>query len=100
MQFLLWIIVGLAGGWMTGKNMQGYGYGPLMDMVMGILGALAGGFIVRSAYLSGWERTTYTMLGAILGAVVLTVVSGLACGRKWYANLELAPQQDGRVSRR
>ena len=37
-----WIIVGLIAGWLTGKIMSGGGYGPLMDIIVGILGALAG----------------------------------------------------------
>jgi uncharacterized membrane protein YeaQ/YmgE (transglycosylase-associated protein family) len=32
MQFLTWMIVGLFAGWITGKNMRGYGYGRLIDV--------------------------------------------------------------------
>ena len=41
-----WVIVGLIAGWLTGKLMSGGGYGPLMDIIIGILGAMAGGFIM------------------------------------------------------
>lgn len=43
-----WIIVGLIAGWITGKIMKGSGYGAFMDMVIGIIGAIVGGFIMRT----------------------------------------------------
>jgi uncharacterized membrane protein YeaQ/YmgE (transglycosylase-associated protein family) len=82
MQFLLWIIVGLFAGWMTGKNMRGYGYGPLIDITMGIAGGVAGGFIMRSAGFPGIFGTT---LVAILGAILLTASVGVASGKERYA---------------
>jgi uncharacterized membrane protein YeaQ/YmgE (transglycosylase-associated protein family) len=85
MQFLLWIVVGLAGGWMAGKNMRGYGYGPLMDSVMGVAGGLAGGFITRVAALSGYNAALLSLLGAGAGAIALTALTGLTAGRQRYA---------------
>jgi uncharacterized membrane protein YeaQ/YmgE (transglycosylase-associated protein family) len=49
MYFLAWIVVGLITGSLTGKLLAGGGYGPMMDIVMGIAGALGGGSIVRLA---------------------------------------------------
>jgi uncharacterized membrane protein YeaQ/YmgE (transglycosylase-associated protein family) len=85
MQFLLWIIVGLAGGWMTGKNMRGYGYGPLIDITMGIAGGVTGGFIVASAGFPDHGGIFGATLGAILGAILLTLFMGVATGKKRYA---------------
>ena len=48
MHLLWWIIVGLVAGWATGKIMRGSGYGPLMDIVIGIIGAVIGGWIMNS----------------------------------------------------
>jgi len=85
MQFMLWIIVGLIAGWITGNRMRGYGYGPLMDILMGIAGAVVAGFIMRFAGYSGQGVILYTTLVAILGAVILTVLIGLVSGRSRYA---------------
>jgi uncharacterized membrane protein YeaQ/YmgE (transglycosylase-associated protein family) len=65
------IIVGLIAGWATGKIMKGSGYGPLMDIVLGIVGAVIGGFIMNlfGFYSSG--GLIPDVLVAILGAVVL-----------------------------
>jgi uncharacterized membrane protein YeaQ/YmgE (transglycosylase-associated protein family) len=59
-----WVLVGLIAGWAAGRIMKGGGYGVAMDIVLGIVGAVvggwlvgilgfqAGGFIRRSSWLS------------------------------------------------
>jgi len=74
MYILWWIIVGLIAGWATGKIMKGSGYGTLMDIVIGIAGALIGGFIMRFFGFAGGGGMIYTIAVAILGAVILTAV--------------------------
>jgi uncharacterized membrane protein YeaQ/YmgE (transglycosylase-associated protein family) len=69
-----WIVVGLIAGWAAGKIMKGGGYGTLMDIVLGIVGAIVGGFLlglvgVHAGGLIG------TILVAILGAVFLIWLS-------------------------
>ena len=48
MHILWWAIVGLIAGWATGKIMKGAGYGVLMDIMIGIAGAMLGGFLMRA----------------------------------------------------
>ena len=65
-----WIVVGLIAGWAAGKIMKGGGYGAIMDIVLGIVGAVVGGWMaglvgIRAGGLVG------TILIAILGAVFL-----------------------------
>jgi len=74
MQILWWIIVGLVAGWATGKIMKGAGYGVFMDIVIGIAGAIIGGFLMRSLGFVGRGGMIYTILVAIGGAVILTAV--------------------------
>jgi uncharacterized membrane protein YeaQ/YmgE (transglycosylase-associated protein family) len=85
MYFLSWIIVGLVAGWSAGKILKGNGYGPLMDIAMGICGAVVGGMFMRSAGFSGYGGTIITTLVAMLGAVLLTLLAGLVNGRRMYA---------------
>jgi uncharacterized membrane protein YeaQ/YmgE (transglycosylase-associated protein family) len=40
-----WIIIGIIAGWLTGKLMRGAGYGILMDLILGLIGAVIGGWI-------------------------------------------------------
>jgi uncharacterized membrane protein YeaQ/YmgE (transglycosylase-associated protein family) len=70
--WLIWVVlVGLIAGWAAGRIMKGSGYGPLMDIVLGILGGVIGGWILR---LLGFYTTgglLPSILVAIFGAVVL-----------------------------
>lgn len=85
MHLLWWIIVGLIAGWATGKIMRGSGYGPLMDIVVGIVGAIIGGWIMRAVGFSGQGGMIYTILIAILGAVILTWIVRLITGNRGQA---------------
>jgi uncharacterized membrane protein YeaQ/YmgE (transglycosylase-associated protein family) len=74
MYFLYIILVGLIAGWATGKIMRGSGYGVLMDIVIGIAGAIVGSWILRllGFYTSG--GLIASILVAIVGAVVLVAL--------------------------
>lgn len=44
--YLIWeIAIGILAGFLAGKIMRGRGYGVLMDLVLGLVGAVLGGFI-------------------------------------------------------
>jgi uncharacterized membrane protein YeaQ/YmgE (transglycosylase-associated protein family) len=66
-----WICVGLVAGWATGKILKGSGYGALADIVIGILGAIVGGFVMRAIGFSGSGGFFYTVFVAVLGAMIL-----------------------------
>ena len=51
-----WIIVGLIAGWAAGKIMKGGGYGVVADIVLGILGAILGGWVVGGAWIGRWRH--------------------------------------------
>ena len=85
MYFLSWIIVRLVTGWLAGKILKGNDYGPIMDIVMGIGGAAAGGLLMQSAGLGGYGGTILTTLVAMIGAVLLTLLAGLVNGRRMSA---------------
>jgi uncharacterized membrane protein YeaQ/YmgE (transglycosylase-associated protein family) len=65
-----WIVVGLIAGWAAGKIMKGGGYGVIADIILGILGAIIGGWVVG---VLGFGRggLIWSILVAILGAVIL-----------------------------
>ncbi len=74
MYLLAWILVGAVVGWGSGRVFQGNGYGPFMDTLMGVGGAVAGGFLMRSAGFGGYG-----------GAILLTVLTAYVNGRRIYA---------------
>ncbi len=85
MYFLTWIVIGLVTGWLTGKLVVGNGYGPILDIVMGIAGAIGGGFIMRLASSPAHGGLAYTSLAALMGAAILTATTAYANGRKRWA---------------
>jgi uncharacterized membrane protein YeaQ/YmgE (transglycosylase-associated protein family) len=71
-----WIVIGIIAGWLTGKLMRGAGYGILMDLILGLIGAVIGGWIFgRLGILS------YGFLGSLaaatVGAVILVAITRL-----------------------
>jgi uncharacterized membrane protein YeaQ/YmgE (transglycosylase-associated protein family) len=85
MYFVVWIITGLVIGWSAGKILKGNGYGPLMDIAMGICGAVAGGLLVQPAGVGSYRGTILTALVAMIGAALLTLFAGFVTGRRVYA---------------
>jgi len=74
MRLIWWIVVGLIAGWATGKIMKGGGYGVLIDIVIGIAGAVVGGWIMSLLGFSSAGGLIYTVIVAIGGAILLTVI--------------------------
>jgi len=86
MYLLAWILIGAVVGWGAGRILQGDGYGPFMDVAMGMGGAVGGGFLMRSAGIDGFAGTVVTTLVAVIGAVLLTVLGAYVNGRRIYAS--------------
>lgn len=74
MHLLWWILVGLVAGWGTGKIMKGGGYGFWLDILLGIVGALVGGFIARALGFSPSGGLLYTILIALGGSILVVFV--------------------------
>jgi uncharacterized membrane protein YeaQ/YmgE (transglycosylase-associated protein family) len=71
MGIILWIIFGALAGWIASAIMKSND-GVLMDIVIGIVGAVVGGWIMSFFGQSGVSGfNLYSFLVAILGAVVL-----------------------------
>jgi uncharacterized membrane protein YeaQ/YmgE (transglycosylase-associated protein family) len=85
MYILTWVAIGFVAGWLTGKLVVGNGYGPIVDMVMGIAGAVGGGFLMRLASSPAHGGLAYTSLAALLGAAILTATTAYANSRRRWA---------------
>jgi uncharacterized membrane protein YeaQ/YmgE (transglycosylase-associated protein family) len=70
MEFLWFLLIGLAAGWLAGQVMKGGGFGVLGDIIVGVIGALLGGFLFRQLGFS----TSGGLLGALIVATVGAVV--------------------------
>lgn len=80
MGILTWVIVGAIAGWLAGQVTKGRGFGFIGNMVIGIIGALVGGWLAGAVFnignaISGFNMTT--IIVAFLGAVVVLYVAKL-----------------------
>ena len=72
MSILAWIVLGVVAGFIGSKTVNKTGEGLVLDLVLGVVGALVGGFLFNTF---GHEGVTglniYSLLVATLGAVVV-----------------------------
>ena len=85
MGILSWIVVGLIAGWLASVVMRGGGYGLIGDIVVGIVGALIGGFLAANLLnmpnaVNGINITSIFV--AFVGAVILIAILRLVSGRR------------------
>jgi uncharacterized membrane protein YeaQ/YmgE (transglycosylase-associated protein family) len=75
MSILAWIVLGLIAGFIGSKLVNKSGEGLLRDILLGIVGAVVGGFIFRALGASGVTGLNlYSLLVAVIGAVVFLVL--------------------------
>jgi uncharacterized membrane protein YeaQ/YmgE (transglycosylase-associated protein family) len=76
MNFLLWIILGAVAGWLASLVMKtNREQGTIMDIVVGIVGAVIGGFLFETLGRSGVTGfNIYSLLVAFVGAVILLAI--------------------------
>ena len=75
MSYLAWIILGLIAGFIGSKIVNKTGEGVLLDIILGIVGAFAGGWLFSLVGASGVTGLNlYSLLVAVVGAVVVLVV--------------------------
>jgi uncharacterized membrane protein YeaQ/YmgE (transglycosylase-associated protein family) len=73
-----YIIIGGIAGWIAGKIVKGGGSGILMNIVIGIVGALIGGFLLSFFVDTAAGGFWFTLFTAVLGSVILLWVVGMA----------------------
>ena len=75
MSFLAWIVLGLLAGFIGSKIVNKRGEGMILDILLGIVGAVLGGWLFNTFGASGVTGLNlYSLLVAVIGAVVLLVV--------------------------
>jgi uncharacterized membrane protein YeaQ/YmgE (transglycosylase-associated protein family) len=75
MSILAWIVLGLISGFIASKIVNKAGEGVLMDIVLGIVGAIVGGWIFSVIGHSGVTGVNlYSVLVSVVGAIAVLVV--------------------------
>jgi len=84
MSILAWIVVGLIAGWIANMFMSSGAGGLVADLVIGVLGAIVGGFVVglvtNTDYTTGFNLPTIVV--AVIGAIILIGAYRLLGGKK------------------
>ena len=83
MSIIGWIILGLIAGFIASKLINKQGEGVILDVILGIIGAIVGGFLFTqfgAAGVTGFNL--YSMLVAVVGAVVVLLIYHAIFGRR------------------
>jgi uncharacterized membrane protein YeaQ/YmgE (transglycosylase-associated protein family) len=75
MSFIAWIVLGLIAGFIASKIVNKSGEGMLLDIILGIVGAVVGGYLFQTFGMSGVTGVNlYSILVAVVGAIVFLVI--------------------------
>jgi uncharacterized membrane protein YeaQ/YmgE (transglycosylase-associated protein family) len=75
MSFIAWIVLGLVAGFIGSKLVNKRGEGLVLDIILGIVGAIAGGWLFNMFGAAGVTGLNlYSLLVAVVGAVVVLVL--------------------------
>lgn len=83
MGWIAWIILGLIAGWIASKIVNKEGSGFILDLVLGVVGAIVGGFIFNAfggVGVTGFNL--WSLLVAVIGAIVLLLIYHALFGRR------------------
>ncbi len=83
MSIIGWIVLGLIAGFIASKIVNKEGEGLILDIVLGVVGAIVGGFLFNQFGAAGVNGfNIYSMFVAVIGAVVVLVIYHLITGRR------------------
>lgn len=75
MSFLAWIVLGLIAGFIASKIVNKTGEGVIMDIVLGIVGAVVGGWLFNTfGHIGVTGINLYSILVAVVGAIIVLVI--------------------------
>lgn len=82
MSILAWIVLGLIAGFIGSKIVNRTGEGLILDIGLGIIGAVVGGFLFSQFGAAGVTGLNiYSLFVAVIGAVVVLVLYHMVSGR-------------------
>lgn len=86
MSVIAWLVIGAIAGWIAGKIVPGdEGYGVLVTIIAGVIGAMVGGWLFalltsNEDWLTGIDIPT--LLAAVVGAVIVVFAWQMITGRR------------------
>lgn len=86
MNFIWYILIGILAGYFAGKIMRGGGFGLLVNLLLGIIGAVLGGWVFA---LLGLAAT------GIIGSLITSVVGAILF--LWIASFSVVPDRENEL---
>jgi uncharacterized membrane protein YeaQ/YmgE (transglycosylase-associated protein family) len=75
MSFIAWIVLGLIAGFIASKIVNKTGEGVILDIILGIVGSVVGGWLFQTFGMSGVTGVNvYSILVAVVGAIVVLFI--------------------------
>jgi uncharacterized membrane protein YeaQ/YmgE (transglycosylase-associated protein family) len=75
MSFLAWIVLGLIAGFIASKIVNKSGEGLIMDIILGIVGAVVGGWLFNTfGHMGVTGVNLYSILVAVVGAIIVLII--------------------------
>jgi uncharacterized membrane protein YeaQ/YmgE (transglycosylase-associated protein family) len=71
---IAWLIIGAVAGWLAGLLVKGGGFGLIVDIIVGIVGAFIGGWLASTLGISIGGGLIGSIVIAVIGAVILLFV--------------------------
>ena len=75
MEFLYFLLIGAVSGWLAGQIFKGQGFGLIGNIVVGIFGALIGGWIAQKIGIGGGGLLWHILISAAGGWLLLLIIS-------------------------
>ena len=83
MSIIAWLILGLIAGFIGSKIVNKSGEGVLLDIILGIVGAVVGGYVFSLFGASGVNGLNiYSLLVAVVGSILVLVIYHAIAGRR------------------
>ena len=85
---LVILFVGLVAGWLAGQIVQGTGFGPIGDLIIGVIGAFIGVWLLPQLGIHLGSGLVSAIISATIGALILLLIMRLVRGGNgWRARL-------------
>jgi uncharacterized membrane protein YeaQ/YmgE (transglycosylase-associated protein family) len=85
MSIIAWLVVGLLAGWIGSMIVNRSGEGVVMDIVLGIVGAVVGGFLFQAFGHSGVSGINLYSIGvAVIGSIVVLLIYHAVVRRRTF----------------
>lgn len=77
MNWLYFLIIGAISGWLAGQLMKGSGFGLIGNIILGVIGAVVGGWLFSVLGIKMDNDTLGSIITSVAGAAVVLFVAGL-----------------------